>query len=85
MKSWLFQGMLAAAIALPALSGVALAQSTDNDGCTERHATGGLRFRCHRMELISRPIRGPEFPSSGSGGLTVGAVSHRLITPQTGF
>jgi len=34
MKSWLWKGMLAAAIALPALSGMARAQSTDNDGCT---------------------------------------------------
>jgi hypothetical protein len=40
MKSWLSKGMLAAAIALPALSGVARAQSTDNDGCTNATLKG---------------------------------------------
>src|SRR5260370_6036371 len=34
MKSWLWKGMLAAAIALPAPSGVARAQRTDVDGCS---------------------------------------------------
>ena len=34
MKSWLWQGMLAVAFALPALSGMARAQSSDDDGCT---------------------------------------------------
>jgi hypothetical protein len=40
MKSWLWQAMLAAAIALPALSGPARAQSTDNDGCTNATLKG---------------------------------------------
>jgi hypothetical protein len=44
MKSWLWRGMLAAAIALPALSGVARAQSTDNDGCTNATLKGDYAF-----------------------------------------
>jgi hypothetical protein len=44
MKSWLWKGMLAAAIALPALSGIARAQSTDNDGCTNATLKGDYAF-----------------------------------------
>ena len=44
MKSWLWKGMLAAAIALPALSGVARAQSNDNDGCTNATLKGDYAF-----------------------------------------
>src|ERR1700726_1986133 len=45
MKSWLWKGMLAAAIALPALSGVArAAQSTDDDGCTNATLKGDYAF-----------------------------------------
>src|SRR5260370_35209067 len=44
MESWLWTGMLAAAIALPALGGVARAQSTDNDGCTNATLKGDYAF-----------------------------------------
>jgi hypothetical protein len=44
MKSRLWKGMLAATIALPALSGVARAQSTDNDGCTNATLKGDYAF-----------------------------------------
>jgi hypothetical protein len=44
MKSWLWNGMLAAAIALPALSGVARAQITDNDGCSNATLRGDYAF-----------------------------------------
>jgi len=44
MKSWLWKGMVAAAIALPALSGVGRAQSTDNDGCTNATLKGDYAF-----------------------------------------
>ena len=44
MKSWLWKGMLAAAIALPALSGTAWAQSTDDDGCTNATLKGDYAF-----------------------------------------
>ena len=49
MKSWLWKGMLAATIALPALSGVARAQSTDNDGCTNATLKGRLRLFRYRF------------------------------------
>ena len=44
MKNWLWRGTLAAAIALPALSGIARAQSTDNDGCTNATLKGDYAF-----------------------------------------
>jgi hypothetical protein len=44
MKSWLWKGMLAATIALPTLSGVARAQSNDNDGCTNATLKGDYAF-----------------------------------------
>jgi hypothetical protein len=44
MKSWLWKGMFAAVISLPALSGVARAQSTDNDGCTNATLKGDYAF-----------------------------------------
>ena len=44
MKSWLWKGMLAAVVALPAASGVARAQSNDNDGCTNATLKGDYAF-----------------------------------------
>jgi hypothetical protein len=44
MKSWLWKGMLAATIALPALSGMARAQNTDDDGCTNATLKGDYAF-----------------------------------------
>jgi hypothetical protein len=44
MKGWFWKGMLAAAIALPALSDPARAQSTDNDGCTNATLQGDYAF-----------------------------------------
>jgi hypothetical protein len=44
MKSWLWTGILAAALALPAASGVARAQSTDNDGCSDATLKGDYAF-----------------------------------------
>ena len=43
MNNWCWKGMLAAAIAFPALTGVAWADN--NDGCSERHAQGPVRLR----------------------------------------
>jgi hypothetical protein len=48
MKSWLWQGMLAAAITLTALSGIARAQSNDNDGCTNATLKGEYRPKRQR-------------------------------------
>src|SRR5690348_16149888 len=47
MKSWFWKGMLAAAIALPALSGTARAQFTDNDGCSNSTLKGDYGFRLY--------------------------------------
>ena len=47
MKTWLWNGILAAAIALPALSGVARAQSTDNDGGSNATLQGDYGFTIH--------------------------------------
>ena len=44
MKSWLFRGMLAAAITLPALSGVARAGGTDDFGCSKATLKGEYAF-----------------------------------------
>jgi hypothetical protein len=44
MKSRLFQGMLTAAIALPALSGAALAGGTDDYGCSNATLQGEYAF-----------------------------------------
>src|SRR5260370_42711504 len=47
MKSWLWKGMLAAAMALPALSDVARAQGTDVDGCSDAIVQGDYGFSAH--------------------------------------
>lgn len=44
MRSRLWNGMLVATIALPALSGSARAQSTDDDGCTNATLKGDYAF-----------------------------------------
>jgi hypothetical protein len=49
MKSWLFKGMLAAAIALPATSCAAWAQ--DNDGCTNATLNGDYAFAVSAWHL----------------------------------
>jgi hypothetical protein len=53
MKSWLWNGMLAAAIALPALSGVARAQITDKDGCSDATLKGDYAFAVTGWNLLS--------------------------------
>jgi hypothetical protein len=44
MKSWFFQGMLTAAIALPALSGAAWAGGTNDYGCSNATLRGEYAF-----------------------------------------
>jgi hypothetical protein len=44
MKSWLFQGILAAAIGVPGLSGVAWAGANDDFGCTNATLQGEYAF-----------------------------------------
>jgi hypothetical protein len=44
MKRWLFQGMLAAAIALPGMSGTAWAGGSDDLGCSKATLKGDYAF-----------------------------------------
>ena len=57
MKSWLFQGMLTAAIALPALSGAAWAGGSDDYGCSNATLKGEYAFGV----TVYTPA-GPPFP-----------------------
>ena len=59
MKSWLWNGMLAAAIALPALSGMARAQ--DNDGCSNATLHGDYAFAVTGWILSPGQLWVPEF------------------------
>ena len=75
MNGWLWKGMLAAAIALPALSGVARAQSTDNDGCSNATLNGDYAFAVTGWNLSPGPSGVPNFVVGigrfdGSGGFT---------------
>jgi hypothetical protein len=51
MKNWLFQGMLTAPIALPALSGAARAGGTDDYGCSNTTLKGGYAFAVNTWVL----------------------------------
>ena len=44
MKTWFWNGMMAALIALPALSGVAWAGGSDNFGCSNATLKGEYAF-----------------------------------------
>jgi hypothetical protein len=44
MKGWLWKGIVAAAVALPALSGATWAQSTDDFGCSNATLKGEYAF-----------------------------------------
>jgi hypothetical protein len=51
MKTWFHKGVLRAAIVLLALSGVARAQSNDNDGCTNATLKGDYAFTVTKFTL----------------------------------
>ena len=55
MKGWLWNGMLAAAIALPALSGIARAQITDKDGCSDATLQGDYAFSVTILDPTNLP------------------------------
>jgi hypothetical protein len=59
MKSWIWNGMLAAAIALPTLSGMARAQ--DNDGCSNATLHGDYAFAVTGWNLSPGQLWVPEF------------------------
>ena len=79
MKSWLWKGMLGAAIALLALTGVARAQSVDNDGCTNATLRGDYAFSVIDFILPQVVVGIGRF--DGKGGFTqVDYISDSLRT-----
>jgi len=68
MKSWLWKGLLAATIALLELSGVARAQSSDNDGCTNATLRGDCAFSVIDFMLPQVVVGIGRF--AGKGGFT---------------
>ena len=68
MKSWLFQGMLTAAIALPALSGAAWAGGSDDYGCSNGTLKGEYAFGVTNL-TIPQVVAGIKV-FDGNGNLT---------------
>jgi hypothetical protein len=64
MKTRLWSGMLTATVALLALGGVAQAQSTDNDRCSNSTLRGDYGFTVHGEFLGIVTASGPQFFSS---------------------
>ena len=82
MKSWLWKGMLAATIALPALSGVARAESTDNDGCSNATLQGDYAFSVLSLSPLNVVVGIGRF--DGKGGFTqIDYPGDRLRTDGT--
>jgi hypothetical protein len=79
MKSWLLRGTLAAAIALPALSDVARAQATDNDGCTNATLQGDYAFSVVDLTLPQVVVGIGRFDGKG-GFLQVDYIGDSLRT-----
>jgi hypothetical protein len=61
MKGCVWKGLLAAVIALPALSGVARAQRTDNEGCSNETLKGDYAFAVTGWLLSATQLWVPEF------------------------
>ena len=74
MKSWAFEGMLAAAIVLPALSGVARA---DDLGCSNATLKGEYAFGVTAFQMVRRR----SLPASRYSTAT--ALSPNVITQAT--
>jgi hypothetical protein len=68
MKSWLWNGMLAAALTLPAFTGVARAQITDNDGCSDATLKGDYAFAVTNLTTQNFVVGITRF--DGKGNLT---------------
>ena len=77
MKSWLFQGMLAAAIALPALSGVARAGDTDDFGCSAATLKGEYAFGVTNY-TIPQVVAGIKI-FDGNGNFTFGVSEQSMF------
>jgi hypothetical protein len=61
MRNWFLTGMSAAAVALSALGGVAQAQNTDNDGCSNATLQGDYAFTVHGEFLGLVTATGPQY------------------------
>ena len=97
MKSWLFQGMLTAAIALPALSGAARAGGSDDLGCSNATLKGDYAFSVLTIVAASPPGPGvvvglatfdgrggfTQIDYPGNGGTDLG-LDKKFRTGQTG-
>lgn len=75
MRSWLFTGILAAAIALPALSGAAWAGGTDDYGCSNATLKGEYAFGVTAYTPAGLPNGPPQVVAGikvfdGNGNLT---------------
>jgi hypothetical protein len=79
MKSWLWRGALATALALPALSGVARAQTNDNDGCTNATLQGDYAFSVVDLTLPQVVVGIGRFDGKG-GFLQVDYIGDSLRT-----
>ena len=64
MKGWFWNGMLTATVALLALIGVAQAQITDNDRCSNATLQGDYGFTVHGEFLGLVTATGPQYFSS---------------------
>jgi hypothetical protein len=71
MKSWFPGGMLAAAIALPALSGAAWAGSTDDFGCSNATLKGEYAFGVTNYTPSPPPNGSPPPPTTVVTGIKV--------------
>ena len=94
MKSWFLKGIMASAIALPALSGAACAGGSDDLGCTNATLKGAYAFSVLNIATPAEPsvvlglttfdgkggLTQIDFP--GNGGTDLGLTAFR--TGQTG-
>lgn len=71
MKSWLSGGMLAAAVALPALSGAAWAGGADNFGCSNATLRGEYAFGVTAYTPAPLPNNLPTPPTEVVTGIKV--------------
>jgi hypothetical protein len=69
MKSWLFRGMLASAIALPVLSGAAWAGGGEDFGCSNAVLKGEYAFGVTTYSPVSGVVAGIKV-FDGNGNLT---------------
>jgi hypothetical protein len=77
MNSWFLKGMLAAAVALPALSGTAWAGGSDDFGCSNATLKGEYAFG------VTNYVGNPIVVVAVSRFLTATVISPSVITAAT--